>query len=60
MFLTSLQVNGLLEGDNYKIPIVDEFNVKLKLTLHIHQRTNPSKRWSYLITNYMFKKVDRQ
>ena len=55
-------MNRLLEEDNYKIPIVDGFMVKLKLTLHIHQKTDPSKRWFYLITNYMFKviKVDRQ
>ena len=62
MFLTSPHVNGLLEKDNRKIPIVGGFNVKLKLTLHIDHRTGPSKRWSYFITNYMFKviKIDKQ
>ena len=28
-------VDGLLEEDNGKIPIVDRFNISLKLTLHI-------------------------
>ena len=55
IYLSNPQVNGLLEEDNYKIPIADEFNVKL--TLLIYQRTNPSKRWFYLITNYMFKAI---
>jgi len=58
MFLTSPQVNGFLEEDNCKIPIVGRFNVKLKLTLHIQQGMGPSKRWSYFIIIYI--KIDKQ